>query len=35
MNNSADTYATSVTVRFRGLDPMEQAHNGVVLQYVE
>jgi hypothetical protein len=35
VNNSADTYTTSVTVCFRGLDPMEQVHNSVVLQYVE
>ena len=35
---AADTdgaYETTVTVRFRDLDPMGQVHNGVVLQYVE
>jgi|AntDeeMetagen134_2_1112570.scaffolds.fasta_scaffold08680_2 acyl-CoA thioester hydrolase len=35
MNGGAYTYTTSVTVRFRDLDPMGQVHNGVVLQYVE
>lgn len=30
-----DAYETTVTVRFRDLDPMGQVHNGVILQYVE
>ena len=32
---ATDPYETTVTVRFRDLDPMGQVHNGVVLQYVE
>ncbi|WP_257299679.1 thioesterase family protein [Haloarchaeobius sp. FL176] len=35
MAGTADTYETTVTVRFRDLDPMGQVHNSVVLQYVE
>jgi acyl-CoA thioester hydrolase len=35
MPQQAPPYETTVTVRFRDLDPMGQVHNGVVLQYVE
>lgn len=35
MTATDDAYETTVTVRFRDLDPMGQVHNGVVLQYVE
>ncbi|WP_237560557.1 acyl-CoA thioesterase [Halostella litorea] len=35
MTTTDDAYETTVTVRFRDLDPMGQVHNGVVLQYVE
>jgi acyl-CoA thioester hydrolase len=35
MPDPDDPYETTVTVRFRDLDPMGQVHNGVVLQYVE
>lgn len=35
MDSSAFAHETTLTVRFRDLDPMEQVHNSVVLQYVE
>lgn len=35
MKATDDPYETTVTARFRDLDPTGQFHNGVVLQYVK